>query len=164
MNKISTTAICLFVFIAGGLASAAAAQIDAPRAVMSQIVSGLTAADSGSSDLAFDPCPALCDPAFTAIKRQSDMLGTTPDEDIPYIYNVFCQCEDHNNQTFRIVSDNLVSTSRYEARIVGSDKGQKPWTFVLVPISGIWKVSDVIDQTGSVRAGMANAIRNRKHH
>jgi hypothetical protein len=154
----------LLLVFGTGLTGSSAAPLDAPRAVMNQILAGLTKAGGDTSENnAYDPCPNLCDPTFTAIKRRSDLLGTTPDEDIPYIYNVFCHCEDYDNQTFRLVSDRFIGVSRYEARIVGSDKGQKPWTIVLIPIGGAWKISDVIDDTGSVRAGMLNALRGKKH-
>jgi hypothetical protein len=154
----------LFLLLGMGLTGSSAAPMDAPRAVMNQILAGLTKAGGDlSENNAYDPCPNLCDPTFTAIKQRSDMLGATPDEDIPSIYNVFCHCEGYDNQTFRLVSDRFVSASRYEARITGSDKGQKPWTIVLVPIGGVWKVSDVLDETGSVRAGMLNALRQKKH-
>lgn len=144
-----------------GLAAGSAAPLDAPKAVIQQILSGLTKAGDDPNEKAYEPCPSLCDPAFAELKRRSDLLGST-DEDMPYDYDVFCQCQDYDHQTFRIVSDRMVDAAHYEAKVVGSDKGEKPWTIVLAKIAGAWKVSDVIDESGSVRAGIQKALNRKK--
>ena len=150
------------VLIMIGLSAGSAAPLDAPRAVIQQILSGMTKAADDPNELAYKPCPTLCEPTFAELIRRSELLGTT-DEDMPYGYDVFCQCQDYDHQTFRIVSDRMVDATHNEAKVVGSDKGEKPWTIVLAKIAGAWKVSDVIDESGSVRAGIVKALNRKKH-
>lgn len=152
LTFLAIVAVCLAV-----AHPALCAEIDAPRAIARAILEGYTKA--GKTDTGtFDACPQFCDPAFTKIIVRVDKLGDG-DEVGPYDYDIFCNCQDYDHQTFFIVSDRLATSARYEAVVNGSDKAQKPWTYVLVPIAGVWKITDVMDEYGSTRAGMLKALR-----
>jgi len=55
----------------------------------------------------------------------------------------------------------MMGAARYEEIARGSDKHTKPWTFVLAPVGGNWKITDVIDESESVRAGMLKALKGK---
>ena len=145
------------------MAPAIGADIDAPRATAKAVLAGYTKA--GKTDTGnFDACPQFCDPSFTKIISRVGKLGEDGG-DTPFDGDIFCSCQDYDHQTFFIVSDKLKTPLRYEAVVNGSDKGQKPWTYVLAPISGSWKITDVIDEYGSIRSRMLTALKpqnNRK--
>jgi hypothetical protein len=136
---------------------ASAAPIDAPRAVARAVLAGYTKA--GKSDTGtFGACPQYCDPAFAKIIDRVDKLGGD-DGPGPFDADIFCGCQDYDHQTFFLVSDKLKTATRYEAIVNGSDKGSKPWTFVLIPVAGGWKIADVIDEYGPIRPRMLNALK-----
>jgi hypothetical protein len=137
----------------------AAGGIDAPRAIMKQIVANYVR--QNKTQQTHSPCDEFCDPAFRKLIGDVGKLDTT-DDDMPYDYDVFCQCQDIG-ENFVIVSDRLVNPARYEAKIKGSDGANtKPWTYVFENMGSKWKITDVIDETGSVRAGMMKALK-KKH-
>ena len=55
----------------------------------------------------------------------------------------------------------MIGDARYEATVRGSDKDTKPWKYVLAHFDGVWKITDIVDETGSVRAGMLKALKGK---
>jgi len=160
IGRLARALLPLFMSILATGLAAQAADNDAPRAVVKQVLAGLTKAGTNLNNPTYDPCPKLCDPAFSTIMTQMDMLQKE-DPTAAYDYDVFCQCQDYDNQTFSLVSDRMTGTSRYEATVRGSDKDTKPWKYVLAPVGGTWRITDVIDESGSVRAGMLRALKGK---
>ena len=158
MVRTSTRALlCGAAAIMMMMGPAIGADIDAPRATAKAVLAGYTKA--GKTDTGtFDACPQFCDPSFAKIIARVGKLGSDGG-DTPFDGDIFCSCQDYDHQTFFIVSDKLKTPLRYETVVNGSDKGQKPWTYVLVPISGSWKITDVIDEYGSIRSRMLTALK-----
>ena len=156
-NPFEVSLLFVLVALTAATAPSIGADIDAPRATTRAVLASYTKA--GKTDTGtFDACPQFCDPAFAKIIARVDKLGDGDDVG-PFDGDIFCSCQDYDHQTFFIVSDKLKTPVRYEAVVNGSDKDQKPWTYVLVPISGIWKITDVIDEYGSIRTRMLTALK-----
>jgi hypothetical protein len=78
----------------------------------------------------------------TALSEKAD----GPDLD----YDPICQCQD-SSATYAYVSGKP-DGAQYDVVVTGNDKEQGKWTFVLADSPTGWRVYDVIDSGGSLRA------------
>jgi uncharacterized protein DUF3828 len=94
------------------------------------------------------------DPDFMHLmKENAELFGAEGDADLDY--DPICQCQDFVASSIYVLVDGKPSDDGggYVAHIRrGKGKDQVDWQLVLKPIGGQWKVYDVIDQGGSVRA------------
>src|SRR5471030_2530323 len=101
------TGALVALLVTMGSAECAPAAIDAPRAVVKQILAGMTRAGTNLDNPPYHACPNLCDPVFYQIMTRESALQDK-DEDAPYDYDVFCSCQDYDHQTFSLVSDRMI--------------------------------------------------------
>jgi len=89
------------------------------------------------------------DPSFSQLMSDNTALSEKadgPDLD----YDPICQCQD-TGAIYRYASGKPDGT-HYDVSVTSNDKEQGTWTFVLADSPTGWRVYDVIDQSGSLRA------------
>jgi hypothetical protein len=99
------------------------------------------------------------DPSFAKLMDDNSTLAAKQgDADLDY--DPICQCQDSGG-TYRYVSGAAAPGGLFHARIAGV--GGQSWTIVLTPSASGWRIYDVIDQTGDLRAWLAqhNACMRR---
>ena len=99
------------------------------------------------------------DPTFTRLMDDNSTLASkSGDEDLDY--DPVCQCQD-SGATYHYLSGAPAGGALFNAKV--DDNGTAPWTIVLTSASGSWRVWDVVDSTGSIRARLTrdNACMRR---
>jgi hypothetical protein len=88
------------------------------------------------------------DPMFTRLMDDNSTLAAkSGDADLDY--DPVCQCQD-SGAVYHYLSGAPAGGALFNAKV--DDNGTAPWTIVLTSASGSWRVYDVIDSTGSIRA------------
>jgi len=92
------------------------------------------------------------DPSFAGLmKENAELFGAEGEADLDY--DPICQCQDIGGGYVLVDGKPTDDGGGYVAHMrYGKGKDQVDWQLVLKPIGGAWKVYDVIDQSGSVRA------------
>jgi hypothetical protein len=87
------------------------------------------------------------DASFEALQDENGRLaGKNGDADLDY--DPVCQCQDSGG-AYRYVSGAAGAGGMFNAAVADADTH---WTLVLQPVAGSWRVYDVIDSQGSIRA------------
>ena len=87
------------------------------------------------------------DPAFAKLMRvNSQLFGKEGEADLDY--DPVCQCQDFGGE-YVFVGGNSAPDGIFVARM---RSGDTKWRLTLKRIGGVWKVYDVVDAAGSVRA------------
>jgi hypothetical protein len=90
------------------------------------------------------------DPDFLKLIEDNGALASQKIDGPDLDYDVLCQCQD-GGATYRYASGHP-DGARFDAVVKSNDKSQAPWTLVLVDTPKGWRVYDVLDSTGDVRA------------
>jgi hypothetical protein len=90
------------------------------------------------------------DPDFLKIINDNAMLAADKSGGMDIDYDPLCQCQGAG-PTFSVVSARA-DGARYDVVVKSDEKEQGTWTFVLVPSRPTWRVWDVLQPTGSMRA------------
>jgi hypothetical protein len=100
------------------------------------------------------------DPGFAHLmKENAELFGAEGDSDLDY--DPICQCQDSGGR-YPLVSGKYSDDGGYVAQMQRKDV---KWQLTLKKIDGRWKVYDVNDQSGSVRARLERdnaCVKDRK--
>jgi hypothetical protein len=87
------------------------------------------------------------DPSFEALQDENGRLaGKAGNADLDY--DPVCQCQDSGG-AYHYVSGAVATGGLFNAAVADADTH---WTLVLKPVAGSWRVYDVVDSQGSIRA------------
>lgn len=90
------------------------------------------------------------DPGFLKVVDDNSQLAADKSGGVDMDYDPFCQCQE-GGAIYSVVSGHA-DGAHYDVVVKTNDKAHATWTFVLVDSATGWRVFDVIDQSGDVRA------------
>ncbi|HLI68035.1 MAG TPA: hypothetical protein VKU90_16850 [Caulobacteraceae bacterium] len=93
------------------------------------------------------------DPDFGKLMNDNGALAMKKAGGVDMDYDPICQCQD-SSATYSVVSGHP-DGAHYDVVVKSDDKEQGTWTFVLADSDKGWRLYDVIDSGGDVRAMLA---------